>query len=45
MKILMKTLAVAAIATAVLAPTLAEAHMHRVCHFDHHHHRVCRVVR
>ncbi|WP_179404402.1 HHHH-motif protein [Burkholderia guangdongensis] len=45
MKTLLKTISVAAVALAVLAPTLAEAHMHRVCHFDHHHHRVCRWVR
>ncbi|WP_231944060.1 HHHH-motif protein [Burkholderia stabilis] len=30
---------------AVLAPAIAEAHPHRVCHFDHHHHKMCRWVR
>ncbi|MBR7962238.1 hypothetical protein KDW55_18090 [Burkholderia sp. AU19243] len=40
-----KILTAAAVAGAVLMPALAEAHSHRVCHFDHHHHRTCRWVR
>jgi hypothetical protein len=40
-----KILTATALACAVLVPALAEAHSHRVCHFDHHHHRVCRWVR
>lgn len=43
MKLLLSTL-VAAVALTAFA-TQAEAHPHRVCHFDHHHHRVCRWVR
>ncbi|MBL3967390.1 hypothetical protein H3O04_33500 [Burkholderia sp. KCJ3K979] len=45
MKTLLKTLTAAAVAAAVLVPTIAEAHPHRVCHFEHHHHRVCHWVR
>ncbi|MEN2469707.1 MULTISPECIES: HHHH-motif protein [Burkholderia] len=45
MKTLLKTLTVAALAAAVLVPAIAEAHQHRECHFDHHHHKVCRWVR
>ncbi|WP_438879295.1 HHHH-motif protein, partial [Bacillus cereus group sp. BC66] len=45
MKTLLKTLTVAALAAAVLVPVIAEAHPHRVCHFEHHHHKVCRWVR
>ncbi|NLA19740.1 hypothetical protein GPU89_26440 [Burkholderia cepacia] len=45
MKTLLKSLAVTALAAAVLVPAIAEAHPHRVCHFDHHHHRMCRWVR
>ncbi|WP_196485559.1 HHHH-motif protein [Burkholderia cepacia] len=45
MKRIAKILTAAAAACAVLAPALAEAHSHRVCHVDHHHHRVCRWVR
>ena len=44
MKTLLKTLTVAALA-AVLVPAIAEAHPRRVCHFEHHHHKVCRWVR
>ncbi|WP_261538692.1 HHHH-motif protein [Burkholderia multivorans] len=45
MKRIAKILTAAAVACAVLAPALAEAHAHRVCHFDdHHHHRMCRWV-
>ncbi|MEN2468602.1 MULTISPECIES: HHHH-motif protein [Burkholderia] len=40
-----KILTATAVACVVLVPTLAEAHSHRVCHYDHHHHRVCRWVR
>ncbi|MGZ2747244.1 HHHH-motif protein [Burkholderia stagnalis] len=30
----------------VLAPSMADAHPHRVCHLDHHHnHRVCHWVK
>jgi hypothetical protein len=29
----------------LLAPALAEAHSHKVCHYDHHHHHVCHWVR
>ncbi|HDR9057643.1 HHHH-motif protein [Burkholderia vietnamiensis] len=42
---IVKILTAGALACAVLVPALAEAHSHRVCHFDHHHHRVCRGVR
>ena len=45
MKAFLKTIVVAAVATAVLAPAIAEAHPHKVCHWNHHHHRVCRWVR
>ncbi|WP_186308742.1 HHHH-motif protein [Paraburkholderia sp. BCC1885] len=45
MKIVAKILAATAVAFVVLAPALAEAHSHKVCHYDHHHHRVCRWVR
>ncbi|WP_196319544.1 HHHH-motif protein [Burkholderia cepacia] len=45
MKTLLKTLTIAALAAAVLVPAIAEAHQHRECHFDHHHHKVCRWVR
>jgi len=45
MKTLLKTLTVTALAAAVLVPAIAEAHPHRVCHFEHHHHKVCRWVR
>ncbi len=46
MKTLLKTLTAAAVAAAVLVPAIAEAHPHRVCHFEHHHHhKVCRWVR
>ncbi|WP_196493641.1 HHHH-motif protein [Burkholderia anthina] len=46
MKTLLKTLTAAAVAAAVLVPAIAEAHPHRVCRFDHHHHhKVCRWVR
>ncbi|WP_236873173.1 HHHH-motif protein [Burkholderia sp. MSMB0856] len=38
MKTLLKSLT-----AAVLVPAIAEAHPHRVCHFDHH--RMCRWVR
>ena len=41
MKTLLKTLT----AAAVLVPAIAEAHPHRVCHFEHHHHKMCRWVR
>ncbi|AFQ51421.1 HHHH-motif protein [Burkholderia cepacia] len=40
-----KILTATAITCAVFVPALAEAHSHRVCHVDHHHHRVCRSVR
>lgn len=34
---------------ATLAPTIASAaprhRAHKVCHFDHHHHRICHWVR
>lgn len=40
-----RILTATAVALAVLAPALAEAHPHRVCHWDRHHHRVCRWVR
>ncbi|WP_010094402.1 HHHH-motif protein [Burkholderia ubonensis] len=40
-----KILAATIVACAVLAPAIAEAHPHRVCHFDHHHHRACRWAR
>ncbi|WP_196482289.1 HHHH-motif protein [Burkholderia cepacia] len=45
MKRIAKILTATALACAVLVPALAEAHSHRVCHVDHHHHRVCRWVR
>ena len=45
MKTLLKTLTAAAVAAAVLVPAIAEAHPHRLCHFEHHHHKVCRWVR
>ncbi|MGU7779972.1 HHHH-motif protein [Burkholderia sp. PU8-34] len=45
MKTLLKTLTVTAVAIAVLAPAIAEARPHKECHFDHHHHRMCRWVR
>ncbi|WP_233411947.1 HHHH-motif protein [Paraburkholderia kururiensis] len=40
-----KIFAVTALAIAVLAPAIADARSHRVCHVDHQHHRVCRWVR
>ncbi|MGU7774221.1 HHHH-motif protein [Burkholderia sp. MR1-5-21] len=40
-----KILTATVVACAVLAPAIAEAHSHKVCHVDHHHHRVCRWVR
>lgn len=46
MKSLMKTFTATAVAIAVLAPAIAQAHPHRACRFDRHrHHRVCRWVR
>ncbi|ABI91014.1 hypothetical protein Bamb_5467 [Burkholderia ambifaria AMMD] len=39
-----KILTATALACAVLVPALAEAHSHRVCHFNYHHHRVCHWV-
>ncbi|MCC8397487.1 HHHH-motif protein [Paraburkholderia sp. MMS20-SJTR3] len=30
---------------AALAPGMAQAHAHQVCHRDHPHHRVCHWVR
>lgn len=45
MKSFARILTAAVLAPAVLAPTLAEAHSHRVCHVDHHHQRVCHWVR
>ncbi|AIO70179.1 HHHH-motif protein [Burkholderia oklahomensis] len=45
MKNLLMSAFVAAVAFAALVPS-AEAHAHRVCHFDHHHHhRACHRVR
>ncbi|NML31343.1 HHHH-motif protein [Paraburkholderia antibiotica] len=35
---------VTAAAFAALAPGMAQAHPHQVCHWDHHH-RVCHWVR
>ncbi|WP_143325751.1 HHHH-motif protein [Paraburkholderia ribeironis] len=35
---------VTAVAFAALAPGMAQAHPHQVCHWDHHH-RVCHWVR
>ncbi|WP_423759979.1 HHHH-motif protein [Burkholderia sp. NLJ2] len=29
----------------MLAPAIAAAHPHRVCHVNHRHHKVCRRVR
>ncbi|WP_411829049.1 HHHH-motif protein [Paraburkholderia kururiensis] len=45
MKSFARILTAAVLAPAVLAPTLAEARSHRVCHVDHHHQRVCHWVR
>jgi hypothetical protein len=45
MKYVAKMLTVTAVAFAILAPALAEAHSHKECHYDHHHHRVCRWVK
>ncbi|WP_231752032.1 MULTISPECIES: HHHH-motif protein [Burkholderia] len=44
MKSLLMSALVAAVALAALVPS-AEAHPHRACRFDHHHHRVCHWVR
>lgn len=40
-KILMATAA----ALAIVTPAIADAHPHRVCHFDDHHHRSCHWVK
>jgi hypothetical protein len=40
-----RMLAATVVALVVLTPALAEAHPHRVCHFDHHHHRSCHWVK
>lgn len=45
MKYVAKILTVTAVAFAVLAPALAEAHTHKVCNLDQHHHRVCHWVK
>ncbi|WP_199545022.1 HHHH-motif protein [Paraburkholderia kururiensis] len=45
MKFFAKILAVTALAPAVLAPAMADAHPHRMRHFDHRHHRACRWVK
>jgi hypothetical protein len=41
----LKTVAMISAFAAVLATPLSAFAAHKVCHFDHHHHRVCHWVR
>ena len=48
MKALLFASLVTAAAVVALAPEVAQAHSHQVCHWEHHHwhrHRVCHWVR
>jgi len=45
MKALKTVAMLSAFAVVLTAPLSAFARPHKVCHFDHHHHRVCHWVR